>query len=545
MKDLSRRSFLGGSGATLLAGTAAPLLAGGTVSPDAAAQAPAPSPARTGQNIVCFMPDTLRADALGCYGNKIAQTPNFDRLARQSTLFEYCHAQYPICGPSRCSMLSGWPTSVRGHRSQMYFLRPDEPNLFRDLRKAGYDVFWAGKNDALAARSFDDSVTEWDLGARDEDAVPALTGRMGGINNQRKPPGPLTFIGNDPTGDRRSGEDYRHVQAAIRILNRRQTSRPFFLFIPITAPHPPYNSPEGFAGLHSPADVTGLMPPDLPNRPSYLKRMLETYGLDSVSPDVYRKIRAAYLDKVSYVDWLLGELMEAIERTNRTADTSLLVLSDHGDYAGDFGLVEKWPSGMEHCLTHVPFLARVPGGKAGHRVAEPIELFDMMATSLELAGTQATHTHFARSLVAQIFGAQGDPARGAFTEGGFNTYEPQCYEPVPPKSSWYYDRLSLQIAEPQTASRVAAVRTTKYTFVSRSQGVSELYLRKDDPEERHNRFGDKTLADVQHEAETRLLHWYTDTAGIAPMNRDPRGFPPSIPMPEFPPHSQDRILDEA
>jgi arylsulfatase A-like enzyme len=542
MKDLSRRSFLGASGATLLSGTAGPLWADGQARPGAAAEPPASSPARTGQNIVCFMPDTLRADALGCYGNSIAQTPNFDRLARQSTLFEQCHAQYPICGPSRCSMLTGWPTSVRGHRSQMYFLRPHEPNLFRDLHRAGYDVFWAGKNDALAARSFEDSVTAWNLGARESDAAPA--GRSGSINNQRKPPGPLTFIGDGPTGDRRSGEDYRNLQAAIRILNRRQTPRPFFLFIPIVAPHPPYNSPPGFAGLHSPADVTGLIPADLPNRPAHLQRMLQAYGLDSVSPDVYRKIRAAYLDKVSYVDWLLGELLEAIERTNHTADTSLLVLSDHGDYAGDFGLVEKWPSGMERCLTHVPFLARVPGGRPGHRVPEPIELFDMMATSLELAGAHASHTHFARSQVAQIFGAHGDPARGAFTEGGFNSYEPQCYEPVPPKSSWYYDRLNLQIAEPQTASRVAAVRTVQYTFVSRSQGVSELYLRKDDPQERHNRFGDKSLADVQHEAEVRLLHWYTDTTGIAPMNRDPRGFPEIVPMPDFPPHTQDRILDE-
>jgi choline-sulfatase len=271
--------------------------------------------------------------------------------------------------------------------------------------------------------------------------------------------------------------------------------------------------------------------------------MLQAYGLDSVSPDVYRKIRATYLDKLSYTDWLLGELMESIERTNRKADTSLFILSDHGDYAGDFGLVEKWPSGMERCLTHVPLIARIPGGKGGHRVAEPVELFDFMATSLELAGTEATHTHFARTLMPQIFGSEGDPERGAFTEGGFNTYEPQCYEPIPAKNEWYYDRLHLQISEPETVSRVAAVRTSHYTFVSRPKGISELYLRKDDPQERNNRIGEISLATLQQAAERRLLHWYVNTSGIAPMDRDPRGFPEIVPMPDFPKHTANRILD--
>lgn len=544
MNDFSRRSFLGGSGATLLTGAAAPLLAGaGVANPVSAVEAQVRSAARSGQNIVCFMPDTLRADVLGCYGSAIAKTPNFDQLARESVLFEECHAAYPICGASRCSMLTGWPTSVRGHRSQMYFLRPDEPNLFRYLRQAGYDVFWAGKNDALAAASFNDSVTEWNIQSEVPLAEPAAPRTGGGKANNTRPSGPLTFIAPDQPGDRRNSDDYRCIEAAKRILSRRETPRPFFLFLATGAPHPPYNAPEGFAGLHSPADVTDLLPTNLPNRPAHLKRMLQTYGLDSVSPDVYRKIRATYLDKTAYTDWLLGELMESIEKTNHKADTSLFVLSDHGDYAGDFGLVEKWPAGMERCLTHVPLIARVPGGKAGHRVAEPIELFDFMATSLELVGTEATHTHFARSLMPQILGGAGDRDRGAFTEGGFNTYEAQCFEPLPAKDTWYFLRDTLQIGEPETVSRVAAVRTAQYTFVSRPQGVSELYLRKDDPQERRNRFGEVSLTAIQHAAEQRLLHWYVNTTGIAPMDRDPRGFPEIVPMPEFPKGTANRILD--
>ena len=112
-------------------------------------------------NIILFMPDEMRADSLGCFGNEVCKTPNFDRLSSEGTRFSNCHVQFPACGASRCSLLTGWPTSVRGHRSLYYFLRPEEPNLFRYLRQAGYDVFWFGKNDALAAQCFADSVTQW------------------------------------------------------------------------------------------------------------------------------------------------------------------------------------------------------------------------------------------------------------------------------------------------------------------------------------------------------------------------------------------------
>src|SRR6185312_5588939 len=112
-------------------------------------------------NLILFFPDEMRADALGCHGNPVVKTPNLDRLAREGTRFANCHAQFPVCAASRCSLLTGWPTSVRGHRSLYYLLRPEDPNMFRYLRNAGYDVFWFGKNDALAPQTFQDSVTEW------------------------------------------------------------------------------------------------------------------------------------------------------------------------------------------------------------------------------------------------------------------------------------------------------------------------------------------------------------------------------------------------
>ncbi len=477
------------------------------------------------------MPDELRADALSCFGNEVCHTPNMDRLAVQGTRFANCHVQYPVCGASRCSLLTGWPTSVRGHRSLAYFLRPDEPNLFRYLRRAGYDVFWFGKNDALAAQSFYDSVTQWNY--LDHKPVgPAGSGGERGGGAERSYA--RTFL-SEARHERDKTNDYHSVQAAIRILERRETERPYCIFLPLTSPHPPYGAPEGFRGTHKAADITGLRPTDLPRKPNYIEAIRKAYGIDGLPESTFRQVRASYYDMVSYSDWLLGELMEAMERTGRVSDTALFLLSDHGDYAGDYGLVEKWPSGLEDPLTHVPVIGRMPGGKPGGVCHEITELYDVMATCLELAGTRAHHTHFARSLVPQLHGARGDAERCAYAEGGYNLYEPQCFEDTNhDPSSLYFPKENLEIEHPETITRAAMVRTPEAKLIARPQGQSELYIYADDPQELHNRFGEASVATLQNSLQEKLMHWYLNTSGIAPMDKDQRGFPQFYETPDFP-----------
>ena len=504
---------------------------GEAVSTQASHEQPRQNGARQ-PNLILFMPDEMRADALACYGNPVTRTPNFDKLAQEGTRFENCHVQFPVCGASRCSMLTGWPTSVRGHRSLFYFLRPDEPNMFRYLRQAGYDVFWYGKNDALAAESFYQSVTMWNY-PNPGPMTPSGTNRSSSPFTG-KITGPDTFIGQ-AVGDRRATSEYGFIQAAIRILERKETERPFCIFLPLSSPHPPYASPEGFNTMYSTADIHGLRPRDLLRKPSYIAGIRKAYGLDGLSEDTFRKVRSLYYGMVSYSDWLMGELLEAVERTNHNQDTAVFLLSDHGDYAGDYGLVEKWPSGLEDVLTHVPLIARVPGGVRGNNSENIVELFDVMATCLDLAQTQAQHTHFARSLMPQIHGGPGDPKRAAFSEGGYNEYEPQCFEDSDQSpGSLYYPKEHLEVAHPETVSRAAMVRTHDYKLVSRPQGQSELYVYKDDPQELNNRFGDRDVAEVQSLLQQQLLHWYVNTTGIAPFDKDQRGFPPYAPTPTFP-----------
>lgn len=501
VSNLDRRAVLATGAAALAAGGAA-----------AAPQRP---------NLILFFTDEMRADALGCYGNPVCRTPNFDRLVREGARFANCHTQFTVCGASRCSLLTGWPASVRGHRSLYYFLRPDEPNMFRYLRQAGYDVFWFGKNDALAQASFPDSVTEWRANP------PPSPGMMKALGAGPLTPGAMSML-YPPFGDRTETGDYVNVRRAIEVLERQAHERPFCIFLPLSEPHPPYSAPVEFNDLYKPAEVGPLVPPGLPKKPRFHADIRESYGLDKLADADFRRVRAVYYGQVSYSDWLLGELMDALQRTGRDRDTALFVSSDHGDYAGDYGLVEKWPSGLEDCLSHVPLIARIPGGTPGVVEHGMTELYDLMATMLELAGTRAAHTNFARSLVPQLMGQPGRAREAAFTEGGYNLSEPQAFEPVV-ELALYKPKTLLQHTHPEAVSRCASVRTATHRLVVRPQGQGELYDCAADPGLTHNLIDDRGAANIRADLERRLVDWYVETTGVPPLDKDPRGLPPYPP----------------
>jgi arylsulfatase A-like enzyme len=513
--DLSRRSLLAGA-----------LAAGMPMGSASAASRLLPQSLKSGSgpksNMILFFPDEMRADALSCYGNPVCRTPNFDALAKSGSRFENCHVENPVCVQSRCAMLTGWPTSVRGHRSLFSLLQPDEPNMFRYLKDAGYDVFWFGKNHALQSRAFTDSVTEWRASPNALSPV--------GLPPSIGPAGTTTMLWPSG-GDRRKTEDYDLVKYAIEVLERKESDRPFCIFLPMLQPHPPYNAPADFYNMYKADEIGPLIPPNLPGKPAFHNDIREYFKLGQMSERDLRNIRAVYYGMVSYSDWLLGELMEALERTGHDKDTALFVSSDHGDYSGDYGLIEKWPSGMEDCLTHVPLIARVPGGKQGVVAPDIVELFDIMPSFLELGGTEAKHTHFARSLLPQMHGLAGDPERAAFIEGGYNVYEPQAFEPV--TAGLYGAKTSLEAQKPRDVSRTAAIRTKTHKLIWRPQGDSELYDCRNDPDMRHNLINDASASSVRVALLEKLTSWYVNTSGVPNSWKDDNGLPARYPTPSI------------
>ncbi len=351
------------------------------------------------------------------------------------------------------------------------------------------------------------------------------------MNVQDATPGVFSML-YTAGGDRRQTSDYKLLQMGQEILSRREAGRPFCVFLPLLQPHPPYTVPADFYSLYPASAVDDPVEPGLRNKPDFHAGIRTVYGLDKLDAGTLRKVRAVYYGQVAYTDWLLGELLETLAKTGRDRDTAIFVTSDHGDYAGDFGLVEKWPSGLEDCLTRVPMVLRIPGGKPGVRAPGMVEMFDLMQSSLDLAATAARHTHFSRSLLPVARGEPGDPDRAAFTEGGYNVYEPQCFEPAGAGGGPYAAKVRLENEQPQTVSRSSMIRTATHKLIVRPQGQSELYEYASDPKERHNRFGEASLNNVQSGLSLRLLERYINTTGIAPMDKDPRDMPPYYPTPE-------------
>lgn len=494
----SRREFL-------RTGSAAALAQGSIAAPNASKK----------PNFVFFMPETLRAESLGCYGHPLVRTPNIDRMAAEGVRFNQCHVQNPVCGPSRCSLMTGWPVHVRGHRSLYYFLHPDEPNLFRYLKQNGYEVYWYGKNDLLSPETFADSVTDW--GPRRGKEKPEINPWPKDDRHH------YSFLYKEG-GDRRDTADYANLQAGIQAIER--SSKPFCVYLPLSYAHPPFTAPRDFYGMYDPAKLPALRPPDLKSKPNFHDAIRRTRRLNELNDADFRQIQAVYLGMISYSDWLLGELMAALDRTGHAQDTNVFLFSDHGEWGGDYGLVEKWPSALDDTMTRVPLIVRGPGVKAGGVCQEIVEQFDVMPTTLQLAGIAANHTHFARSLVPQLQGAGGDPHRAAFSEGGYNTYEPQCFEPMESGGDIYMPKIQLQNQRPETITRATMIRTREEKLIYRPDGESEFYDLLKDPRELNNVYSDRSYSTRREAARARMLDWYVRTADVAPKQHDPRGFPP-------------------
>ena len=474
-------------------------------------------------NWVVFMPDEMRAESVSCYGHPLVQMPHYDRVAREGVRFDQCHVQHPVCSPARCSLFTGWYPHTAGHRTLWHLLQPHEPNLFRYLHQAGYEIAWFGKNDVLAPPCFAEIDTY---------------GSATGSNDAGNPYDPAddayySFMYAPFQGDPHQTRDMQNVQRGIDFLRQRDSDRPFVLYLPLSLPHPPYGPPEPWASMIDPDDLPPLRPADLPNKPDYMRLIRQYRRLERLDEAYMRRVRATYLGMCAYVDWMLGHLLEALDETGHADDTGLIVTADHGDWAGDYGLVEKWPNALDDCITRVPLLIRLPGGAAGHVVREPVAWFDLMPTMLELSGTEAQHTHFARSLVPQLHGAAGDPDRAVYCDGGYDTHEPHCFEgtshlpyDIGHDPMAMYNPKGLQQQEhPESVCRATMIRTLTHKLVRRPNGISELYDLVADPRELHNRYGDPILGHQQAALESQLVDWYIHTSDVVPWQRDPRGLP--------------------
>ena len=485
-------------------------------------------------NFILYFPDTLRAESHSGYGIPLDTTPRLREFAAQGVQFEQAHVMHTQCSPSRCTMLTGRYMHVGGHRTQTHLIQDYEPNYFRTLKEAGYHIEFVGKNDMLSATAFNLSVSHWEQ----------KIGYASGTNafNSPEEPGYFSFLsrGSNISGADESNGDFAAVRQAIKFL-QSGPPEPFVLFLPTRGAHPPYGAPREWHHRFTPEQVkasVALRPRSIRGMPTYMDSWAGIPHYRNLRPlqdDFFYRIHAVYLGQLAYTDWLFGQLLDGLASASNgrlARNTAVFFSSDHGDFGGDYGLVEKWPGSMADVLTRVPLVARIPKGVAGAVVRGPVQTADMLETMLDLAQVNASWVRFGVSLRAQLErGEQGDLGRDVFCEGGFyfgNEQSIEANECLASCPNGLYCPRGQEEARANGSPRASMIRNLTAKLVYRPTGVSELFDLVADPRETVNLYESAPHASLRAELLGRLLDHHILTSDVTPTYVDKRS-PPQYP----------------
>ena len=263
-------------------------------------------------------------------------------------------------------------------------------------------------------------------------------------------------------------------------------------------------------------------------KPSILERIHERQRLQGWTEDRWTELRATYYGMCARVDRQFALLMEALREAGIYDDTAVFFFADHGDFTGDYGLVEKTQNTFEDCLTPVPFIVKPPAGvPIRPRISEAlIELIDFPATVEALTGITPGHTHFGRSLLPVLAGDTDEHRDAVFCEGGRLHGETHCMELESTSNQnprgLYWPRLAAQRSEGPEHTKAVMCRTREFKYVLRFYEIDELYDLRTDPAELHNRIDAPSLSNALAQLKERLLTFYVETCDVVPHDADRR-----------------------
>jgi iduronate 2-sulfatase len=387
----------------------------------AAAAADPPAKPRNVLFVIC---DDLCC-ALGAYGDQTAKSPNIDRLAARGVRFDRAYCQFPLCNPSRASLLSGRrpaTTTVRDNARHFRAAIPDAVTLPQAFRRAGFRVERIGKlyhygvPKQIGTDGMDDAPS-WDAvfnpkgrDVTDEGKIFSLKpGEFGGT---------VSWLAADGT-DAEQTDGLAAANAVERLEASAKDGKPFFLAVGFYRPHTPYVAPKPWFAEH-PLDTVRL-----PEVPADHDARLPAAAIGSRKPeqrrlggDLGREALQAYRASVSFVDAQVGIVLEALERLGLADDTVVVFTSDHGYHLGEHGLWQK--QSLFEQSARVPLVIAAPGGRSGVADGHTVELIDLAPTLCDLAGVPAPAGFEGRSLAPLVTGAAAAaaafPERPAFTE---------------------------------------------------------------------------------------------------------------------------------
>ena len=488
-------------------------------------------------HILIFNPDQWRGDVLGHLHNPAAITPNLDRIvATDAVSFSNAFCQNPVCTPSRCSFMSGWYPHVRGHRTMFHMMQPDEPVLLRDLKEMGYYVWWGGKNDLVPGQNGFDDYCDVKYQA-DPDSNRTKFPNLHGWDEWRGPKEDDNFYSfyygkiDTPEGEPYAfDDDWAMIEGALDLIHDAPSDQPLCIYLPLGYPHPPFAVEDPW---YSQIDRDQLperipTPENWEGFPSLLKGIFERQRLQSWSEERWAELLATYYGMCARVDAQFGMIVDALKETEMYDDTAIFFFSDHGEFAGNYGLVEKTQNTFQDSLTRVPFIIKPPKGtkiQPGVRNVL-VELVDMRATVENLIDLVPDYTHFGKSLLPVIGGETFEHRDAVFCEGGRIHGETHAMElessSHQSSQGLYWPRVGLQSSEGPEHTKAVMCRTQTHKYVRRLYEKDELYDLVKDPQELHNQIDNPAYADVLATLKDRLLTFYLETGDVVRHSPDLR-----------------------
>ena len=468
-KEPTRREFLQGSIAV-----AGSMLAAQVAGPTAAAQMKPKRP-----NLVFFLGEGQRHNALSLAGNAILHTPNHDRIGREGAHFTNAFCTNALCAPARATALTGLYSRSSGALSNNHLNMPipaDIP-LFTDLlREAGYAIGIVGKvhvHNGVEDRN-------WDYYFGHNDAS----------NNYNRP---LFKEGrNGKVGAEVRYEDVYpddlSTDRAVAWLEEDRGDKPFCLLVWFVAPHEPFFRARRHFDLYRDTVVPkpSTFDDDLKGYPGKPKGFVAARNKLGTSAGheacgSHEAVVKNYYAGLVAVDENIGKIFSFLERKNILDDTAIVATSDHGYFLGEYRLFDKRL--MHEPSIRVPMMIRYPKRIPPGTVREPMVLdTDIAPTFLDLAGLPIPSHMQGKSLIP--LAANNDPDF---------------------RREWFYEYFEVNRNGGVPPSR--GIRTERYKLIHYNQQDPqefELYDFIADPEETKNLYGDPKYATLQSDLWARL-----------------------------------------
>jgi len=355
-------------------------------------------------NVIFIVSDTFRRDHLGCYDNKWISTPNLDKLAAESVIFDQAYtASFPTV-PNRMDLMTGRFSFIH-HEWQP--LPKNEVVLSEVLGNAGYvSMLIADTPHTLEdGYNFDRGFSGWKW-IRGQEHERYMTSPIEvklpcAPHKLRNPEGVKKYLRN--VSLRQSESDYFVAQTmseTAKWLERNYRQEKFFLYVDTFDPHEPWDPPQWYVDRYDP-DYKGE------------EIIYPVYGpANYLTKRELKHMRALYAGEVTLVDRWIGMLLRKIEDLGLFNNTAVVFTTDHGFYLGEHNLTGKsiitpefqGNAPLYEEITHIPLLIRLPNAKKGFRSSAIVQPPDLTATIVDLANAENPGTFQGKSLLPILKG---------------------------------------------------------------------------------------------------------------------------------------------